>query len=139
MICQQILLFSQSSKDRLHFGVGIHKCTVQKVAQRISTKTCKHMKHHSTKTNKHMKHQAAVQSARERYISRRVKKSLTISSGFFHDGCCTVHARFEPWRDASYTYLSFQTYVCNLHHGKSIFDEQIIYRIMIYMYIHSDR
>jgi len=48
-----------------------------------------------------MKHHAAVQSARERYISRReeiLNKFLRIFSR--RGCCCTVHEWFEPWRDA---------------------------------------
>ena len=48
-----------------------------------------------------MKHHATVQSARERYISR-FEEMLNNFLRIFHDGCCTVHARFEPGRDASY-------------------------------------
>ena len=48
-----------------------------------------------------MKHQAAVQSARERYISRR-EDILNNFLRIFHDGWSTGHARFEPGRDASY-------------------------------------
>ena len=40
-----------------------------------------------------------------------VKKSLPISKRFFHDGCCTDHARFEPWRDASYVPVVFILYI----------------------------
>ena len=57
-----------------------------------------------------MKHYATVQTVRERYNNRR-EKILKKLFRIFHDGCCTVHARFEPRHDASYTYLSvFLTY-----------------------------
>ena len=52
----------------------------------VSDIPCEYLKHH----------------ARVNGISAVVKKSLTILKDFFHDGYCTVHVRFEPWRDASF-------------------------------------
>ena len=55
------------------------------------------------------KHHATVQIKRERYNSRREKNPEEILKDFFHDGSCTVHARFGPWRDASYMIVQIST------------------------------
>ena len=52
-------------------------------------------------SKKHMKHHAVVQSARERYISRREEILNNFLRIIFTTAVNKVHARFEPWRDAS--------------------------------------